>query len=162
MRTVLPLLSLLAFGATPVKTPPARHPSMLPRNAELPPANYLSPTLRQVLRTRMGNHGMDMAQLTFAVVLLDREQAKGSAEHIATEPRLARPLPGGEDELNALLPERFFTFQDELKRRAGEVAQAAAHRNDTELGKAFGRLAETCVACHSVFLEGDKPEKAAP
>jgi hypothetical protein len=154
--TALSFLALFMAGAAPnTPAPPKTHSQ---EEATLPPPDYIPPELREVLKRRMKHHKEDMGKLLFGVALLKREEAKAAAESIASEPRLARPLPGGEDELNALLPERFFTLQDELKRRATDVAEAAAHKNDTALAASFGKLAETCVACHSVYLKG----KTAP
>ncbi|MBZ4415367.1 cytochrome c [Myxococcus sp. RHSTA-1-4] len=78
------------------------------------------------------------------------------AARIVNEPRIARPVPGGEDELNALLPERFFALQDEARNRAQAVQEAAQKRDDAALAESFGRLTETCVSCHSVYTSHRK------
>jgi hypothetical protein len=114
--------------------------------------DYLSPLARQVLRTKMQRHGDDMLQLVMAVTLLQKERARTIATDIAAEPRLVKPIAGGEDDLNAALPLQLFTLQDELRLRAKAVAAAAEKGSDKELAKALGRVTETCVACHSAFL----------
>jgi hypothetical protein len=119
----------------------------------LPEPDYLSPLARQVLRKRMHRHGEDMMHLLMAVTLLQRERARGLATDIANEPRLTRPIAGGEDDVNAALPEQLFVLQDELRMRAKQVAEAAGKTSDTELARALGRVTETCVACHSAFLK---------
>jgi hypothetical protein len=75
-----------------------------------------------------------------------------SADRIASAPKLARPVAGGQDDLNAALPERFFLLQDDLHSRAGALVDAARAKNDKRLGQAFGRLTETCVECHSAYV----------
>jgi hypothetical protein len=114
--------------------------------------DYLSELARQILRRRMDRHGRDLHQLTTSVVLLRRDVARTLAEAIATEPRIVRPLPDSRDELNTALPERFFVLQDELRERAKSLAEAAKKGSDRELGETFSRMMQTCVACHSAFL----------
>ena len=89
----------------------------------------------------------------FAVTLLQYDAANASAQRISSEPRLVRPVAGGEDDLNALLPERFFVLQDEARSRAQAVATAAEKKDDKALADSYGRLVETCVSCHSAYLK---------
>lgn len=121
--------------------------------------DYLPPLARQMLRTKMARHGDDMLQLVTAVTLLQRDRAKALANDIANEPRLVKPIAGGENDLNAALPLQLFTLQDELRMRAKAVADAANKPDDVALAKALGKVMETCVACHSAFLN---PPEAAP
>ncbi len=121
--------------------------------------DYLSPLARQVLRTKMQRHGDDMLQLVMAVTLLQKERARTIATEIATEPRLVKPIAGGEDDLNAALPLQLFTLQDELRLKAKAVAASAEKGSDKELAKSLGRLTETCVACHSAFLNPGAKEE---
>ncbi len=115
--------------------------------------DYLPPLARQLLRTRMERHGDDMMQLVMAVTLLQRERAHAIAVEIAAEPRLTRPMPGEEGgDLNAALPNQFFELQDELRQKAKAVADAALKPSDAAMATTLGRMTETCVACHSVFL----------
>ena len=155
IKWVTMLFALAVTPAPGTTRADAPKPGRLPA-ATLNPPDYLPQELREVLRRRMGEHGRDMQELVFQVVLLQREGAMVTARRIASEPRLARPLPGGEGDLNALLPERFFVFQDDLKRMASQVADAASRKNDAQLASAFGRMTETCVACHSAYLKGAK------
>ncbi|MCA2979671.1 MAG: cytochrome c [Myxococcaceae bacterium] len=114
--------------------------------------DYLSALARQTLRRRMERHGRDMTTLMTSVVLLKREVAQSLASNLASEPRITRPLPDGRDDLNAALPERFFVLQDELRDRARQLAETAKSGKDKDLGEAFARLTQTCVACHSAYL----------
>jgi cytochrome c556 len=114
--------------------------------------SYLPPLARQLLKKRMARHGDEMMRLVMAVTLLERERVKALADDIAKEPRLVRPLPGGENDLNASLPEKLFVLQDQLRDRATALTEAASQPNDAALATALGKVTETCVACHSAYL----------
>jgi hypothetical protein len=118
----------------------------------LPTPDYIPETARALLRKKMERHGQDARELMFGVTLLQYDVAKAAAQRISSEPRLVRPIAGGEDDLNALLPERFFVLQDESRTRAQAVATAAEKKDDKALADSYGRLVETCVACHSAYL----------
>ncbi|MFO0594409.1 MAG: hypothetical protein U0228_03875 [Myxococcaceae bacterium] len=120
---------------------------------------YLSPVARGLLKRRMERHSKDMLQLVQSVLLLDRDAAGRLATDVAEEPRLTRPIAGGEDDLNASLPERFFVLQDDLRIKAKAVAEAAAKSDDVSLATRTGELMQVCVTCHSTYLE---PTKDAP
>jgi len=155
------MLALAAAPATPGASPTKKNPAATqpaPRAPRpLPKPEYLPEEARDVLRDRMARHGADMTVLMATVLMLDHELAAELAHNIATEPRLARPRAGDSDAVNALLPPRFFDLQDQLKTRASEVVTAAHQRDDARLVKAYGRLAETCVACHSTYFRGSVP-----
>jgi hypothetical protein len=119
----------------------------------LPTPDYIPETARALMRKKMERHGQDARDLMFAVTLLQYDAAKASAQRISSEPRLVRPVAGGEDDLNALLPERFFVLQDEARSRAQAVATAAEKKDDKALADSYGRLVETCVSCHSAYLK---------
>lgn len=118
----------------------------------LPTPDYIPETARALLRKKMERHGQDARELMFGVMLLQYDVVKAAARRITSEPRLVRPIAGGEDDLNALLPERFFVLQDESRTRAQAVATAAEKKDDKALADSYGRLMETCVACHSAYL----------
>jgi hypothetical protein len=146
---------LQAAAAEPPK-PKSSAPSKAKAPEAKPPGlrtpDYIPETARGLLRKKMERHGQDARDLMFSVTLLQHEVAKAVAQRIASEPRLARPIVGGEDDLNALLPERFFVLQDESRTRAQAVAAAAEKKDDKALAESYGRLVETCVACHSSYL----------
>ncbi len=163
VSSVLLVVSLISLGlpnafAEGPKAGPAPKQTKAPppddklEKMKLPTPSYLPELAREFLRRRMQRHGRDMQELLFAVVLLQREVARDTATRIAEEPRLARPEIADEDILNKALPPRFFVLQDELRDRAKAVAEAARKGDDKQLGAAWSRLAETCVSCHSVYL----------
>jgi Cytochrome C' len=106
-----------------------------------------------MLGSRMQRHGEEMMLLLVSVMTLSHEDTQSLAEEVATEPRLGRPSPGETDTLNARLPPRFFELQDQLRERANAVAAAAKAGDDGRIVRAFGQLAETCVSCHTVYLD---------
>ena len=144
---------LHASAAEPAKTKGSQSPKA--SDAKLPglaAPDYIPETARALLRKKMERHGQDARDLMFGVTLLQYDIVKAAAQRISSEPRFVRPIAGGEDDLNALLPERFFVLQDESRTRAQAVATAAEKKDDKALAESYGRLVETCVACHSAYL----------
>lgn len=155
------LVALLTLLAVPVGADDKKPVKPAPKKDEsgLAKPDYLSDLARQILRRRMERHGRDVHQLTTAVLLLRRDTAHTLAQAIVAEPRIVRPLPDARDELNSALPERFFVLQDELRDRAKSLAEAAKKGTDKELAETFSRLMQTCVSCHSAFLNPKTEEK---
>jgi hypothetical protein len=146
---------LLHASANQPDKPKSNQPSKKADDAKLPglpTPDYIPETARALLRKKMERHGQDARELMFGVMLLQYDVARSAAQRISSEPRLVRPIAGGEDDLNALLPQRFFVLQDEARTRAQAVATAAEKKDDKALADSYGRLVETCVACHSAYL----------
>jgi hypothetical protein len=122
----------------------------IPRGPELAVPERIPPAARAVIRAKMRRHAEQLPVLMSSVVVLDYDGVARAAGEIFDEPALARPVTG--DELNGLLPERFFALQDELRATARQVVDAAARRDSARLGQAAERLIETCIACHDVYL----------
>jgi hypothetical protein len=116
----------------------------LPQPASLPPA------ARQVLKTKMGRHDTQMRRLVSSVILLDDDAVARVAGEIFDEPALARPIAG--DELNGLLPDRFFVLQDDLRSRARALVIATQQRNRALVADELAALTRSCVACHDAYL----------
>ncbi len=107
---------------------------------------------RSVIASKMSRHAEQMSTLMTQVLVLDFDGAAHTAGEMFDEPGLARPIAG--DELNGLLPERFFVLQDGLRSQARQVVAAAAAHDADRLAGVFGELTKTCVACHAVYLHG--------
>jgi len=120
---------------------------------ELPASTALPPAARQVVRSRMGRHEGQMQALVSRVVLLDDDGVARVGGEIFDEPAIARPIAG--DELNGLIPERFFVLQDDLRTRARQLVIASQTHNREAVAAEFAALAKSCVACHQVFVHGD-------
>lgn len=151
---LIAVMSTATLGGEPAKqpTPPVKAQKP-PTKKGLEAPSYLSPIARQLLKRRMARHGHDMLTLVQSVLLLDHATTQRLASEFAAEPRLTRPIAGGEDDLNAALPERFFVLQDELRSRALSLAEAAKKTDDAALASRLGELTQTCVSCHSTYLE---------
>lgn len=108
-----------------------------------------------MLHGRMDRHGEVMMLLLLSVMTLHQNDTELLAEQVAAEPRIGRPGPAEKGTLNALLPTRFFGFQDELTARAHALAEAARASDNGRIVHAYGQLVETCVSCHSVYLNPD-------
>jgi hypothetical protein len=124
----------------------------IPKGPELAAPERIAPALRQVIASKMRRHGEQLPALVAKVVVLDYDGAAKGAGEIFDEPGIARPVAG--DELNSVLPERFFVLQDALRSGARQVVAAAAQRDSARLADAFGNLTRTCVSCHDVYLRG--------
>jgi hypothetical protein len=117
---------------------------------KLPEPTYLPPAARQVLKGRMERHGGEMRELVMRIILMDDDGAARVAGAIYDEPTLARPLAG--DELNGMLPERFFVLQDELKASAKRTVGALARGDHAAIGDELAALTKSCVVCHDAYL----------
>jgi hypothetical protein len=119
----------------------------------LPESLVIPAAARQVVKSKMARHDDQMRALMSKVVLLDDDGIARAAGAIFDEPALARPIVG--DELNGLLPERFFVLQDELRAQARRLVIASGKHDREAVANEFGGLAKSCVSCHQVFLYGD-------
>ena len=147
LRVAVVLVSGAASAGEPI-SPPRTPPALAP--------DYLSEASRARLRQRMARHGEDMSELLRAAVLLQRQVAAAAAKRIATAPKLSRPVVGGEEDVSAALPERFFVLQDALRNQAARVGEAALAADDAKLATAFAALTETCITCHAAYVNPPK------
>jgi cytochrome c556 len=141
MSRLLPLIA----GAALLGSAPTLH---LPEPASFPAA------AREALHQRMSQHADQLEWLLSAALMLNYDLAATAATRLAEDPKLARPRPGDVDTLNAALPKGFFDLQERMVKQARAVAAAARTHDDARIAKTVGRLTETCVACHSVYLYG--------
>jgi hypothetical protein len=119
---------------------------------ELAVSTSLAPAALQVVRSKMGRHEAQMKALVSRVVLLDDDGVARVGGEIFDEPALARPVAG--DELNGLLPERFFALQDDLRARARRLVIAAGKHDHDAMADEFAAVTKGCVSCHQVFVHG--------
>jgi hypothetical protein len=121
------------------------------------PPGHISGMARALIRDRMRLHGDDMNDLLWSVMFLDYESMNAISTDIAETPRFARPMGEGA-EVNQGIPERFFELQDELQKGAVRLAEVARQRDGQNVAEAFANVAQTCVQCHSYYL--DEPKSA--
>jgi hypothetical protein len=142
------------LGAAIFLRPRAAARDELARPVAIPPA------LVSVLKSKMGRHDVQMRELMSRVVLLDDDGVARAAGEIFDEPSLARPISG--DELNGLLPERFFALQDEMRRQARQLVIASNHHDRVAVADEFAAMSKTCITCHEVYLRGSAGAGSAP
>ena len=102
----------------------------------------------------MASHVREMSDLVSAILVLDYPTIADRAKAVASDANLARPLGGDATELNALLPDLFFQYQDELRKNAHLLATAAERTDPLQVAEAYGRVSESCVRCHAVYRGG--------
>jgi hypothetical protein len=117
---------------------------------ELRPPGSIPPAALSILRSKMARHEQQMKNLLTRVLMLDDDGIARAAGEIFDEPALARPLLN--DELNALLPERFFALQDELRQHARRLVAASGRHDRPAVAEEFGALSKSCISCHEVYL----------
>jgi len=152
-----------AFGAACSHQSPANQP---PQQAQLAqaiaapdratPPEPLSPAARDILKARMASHARDMGDLVSAIMVLDYPRIARSADSIASDVNLSRPVTGDATELNSALPEKFFVRQDQLRAGARSLADAARAMDPYRVANEYGRLSEGCVRCHADFRPGSR------
>ena len=149
-RTIVASSTLLACAiAVALFLRPARS---IPGGPELGAPEHIPSAARAVIASKMRRHAQQLPVLVSEAVVLDYDGVARTAGEIFDEPELARPVTG--DELNGLLPERFFVLQDALRTAARQVVDAAARRDSARLAGALSELTKTCVSCHDVYLHG--------
>jgi hypothetical protein len=126
-----------------------------PRSAakdELAVPATIPPAMLGILKTKMVRHNAQMNALMSRIVLLDDAGVAHAAGELLEEPSLARPVTG--DELNGVLPERFYTLQEEVRNRARQLVNASTRHDRVAVADEFAALARACVTCHEIYLRG--------
>jgi hypothetical protein len=129
---------------------------------ELSSPGSIPPAALAILKGKMTHHEAQMTGLLHQVLVLSDDGIARAAGEIFDEPELARPVLG--DELNALLPERFFTLQADVREHARRLAAASARHDRAAIPDEFAALSKACVGCHEVYLYdtgGARPPEAA-
>lgn len=148
-------LLLLAPGckSTP-EAPPGRQPAA--SRFDQGPGAHIPELARSLIRERMHLHGDDMNDLLWAVLFLDYDSMKAIAEDLASSPKFARPISN--DDLNASIPPAFFELQDQLTAGAKRLAEEASNKDGAGVAAAFASISQSCVACHSLYLDEPKTD----
>lgn len=160
VKMVVAALAMLAACASAPAQPPQQpqmEQAVQPPSRLEPPENLPGP-VRVILKERMKTHAERMRELMSAIMVLDYAVIRDRSAAIANDGSLARPLSGDASELNAALPEKFFTFQDEMRERSKTLSAAADRLDAFQVADAYGRLSETCVRCHAVYRQGGEPK----
>ncbi len=155
------LLAIAAVAATSCASQPR---SQVPQQRQLAqavspprslrPAEPLSETARVLLKSRMASHARDMGDLVSEIMLLHYDRIQDSAQRIAGDASMSRPLTNDASELNSALPEKFFLYQDNLRLEARTLAEAAGRQHAFDVADSYGRLSQVCVRCHATYRNG--------
>jgi len=141
MRTLCAVTAFLLCGAAP----------MAPKRLKTP--GYLPTAARELLGKRMETHGINVMRLSISAILLDYDDVSEAAKNIVAELGV-KHVRNSADVLDAALPQRFFDLQNQLRSRAQTLAEVAQKRSAPDMSAAYSRVTETCIACHSVYLNG--------
>jgi hypothetical protein len=154
IRGPLLLALLLALGCKSTPATPGGRPPV--SRFDEGPGEHIPDLARSLIRERMHLHGDDMNDLLWAVLFLDYDSMKAISEDLASGPKFARPTSN--DELNASIPAQFFELQDQLTAGAKRLSESASAKDGGEVAAAFANISETCVRCHSLYLDEPKTE----
>lgn len=150
MRTFLVLVALAA--------PAFAQGSIFPDKSTKKAARQLEPGTvseesRAFLKARMKHHSREIQELSVAVATLRLAEVQRLAQEVANQPRLdavAGPA--------AKLPPRFFELQDDLRKNAQALSDAAKGNNEPSvIHEKYSAVVENCMACHSAF-KGPAPK----
>jgi hypothetical protein len=163
MKTFLLLIALSLAGCSqkadrqPQQPSATDHKATKPHKVTRPKLTRTEPLpqlARQMLRDSMREHGDDMENLFWTVLMLDYDSTVTLAKAVGRSPKLSRPPPSEDpNTLNAQLPSAFFDLQDDLFRATDALAAAATARDDAAIAKRFAELNDVCVRCHALYLK---------
>lgn len=147
LRSMRTLLVLIAALAAPAFAQGSIFPDKNTQKVikQLEPAN-VSEEARAFLKTKMKNHGKELQGLSIAVATVKLPEVQRLAQDIANQPRLD-PSVGPAMKM----PPRFFELQEELRRNAQALADAARDNQMSGSLEKYSTMIETCMACHAAF-----------
>lgn len=159
LLAALSTAALTVHCATTSSTAPTKAPAAAdapattaaPETAAEGDKRSLSKLFRRVLQPQMADHGIQMQDLLWGLVFLDRTATARIANEIAGSFRVARPLAKDPDLVNNEPPELFFAMQDGLGADARKLAAVAENGRPDEIAEAYGALLRRCVTCHDNF-----------
>ncbi len=111
---------------------------------------------KMTLRSVMQDLGIEFLRLTNALLIEDFNGVEASAKAIEGHPLPAEIVAG----VKGKLGDGFHAFEavdEQSHQAAAELANRAAAHDPLGSAKAFGRLAEGCVACHQQFRATLRP-----
>ncbi len=98
------------------------------------------------LKSKMKHHGKELKDLSIAVATVRLPEVQRLAQDIANQPRLdATSGPAMK------LPPRFFELQDELRKNAQALSDAAKANEMSGTHEKFSLVMENCMSCHAAF-----------
>lgn len=101
---------------------------------------------RNALRPQMAGHANNMEELMWAVIMNEPAQTRVLAQGLAHAEVLTQKE-------HPRLQPRFSELQAALADRALDLSAQAAARDPEGTARAYGRVVETCVACHAKYMD---------
>ncbi len=155
MKNVALIALFLAAGCEQAVPAARAEPAKEPKRPEKRPTEHPVGLLRDVISTTMDEHRTSMDEVLRSALMLNFGQAEQAALRIAR----TSPLPASAYQIDPTephLPAEFFAAQNELRVRANELARAAGQKDRRAMTRAFGRVTEACMQCHSLFVDPTK------
>ena len=144
MRKILLLAALVA-------APAFAQGSIFPDKATRKAARQLeavtiSEDVRAFLKGKMKEHGRQVKELSVALATLRFGEVQRLAQDIANEPRIDASVGPA-----MKLPPRFFELQEEMKKKAQALSDAAKADQMSGSLEKYTLVVEGCMACHAAF-----------
>ncbi|MDP2275627.1 MAG: cytochrome c [Archangium sp.] len=144
MRTSLLLVAALALPAF-AQGSIFPDPNTKKASKQLEWAN-VSEESKAFLKSKMKHHGKEMKDLSLAVATVRLAEVQRLAQDVANQPRLdATSGPAMK------LPPMFFELQDDLRKNAQALSDAAKAKETDVLHARFSAVMENCMTCHVAF-----------
>ncbi len=123
-----------------------------------PVAPRLTPKLQELLRDEMQSINEASQEILAAMVAGDDQRVASLARQIQDSFILRRSMtPEDKAHLMKVAPEDFVRRDREFHRISGELAQAAGAGDRPLQRKEFGRMVESCIACHLQYATDQFP-----
>lgn len=106
----------------------------------------ISEESRAFLKTKMKRHGKELQELSTAVATLRFTEVQRLAQAIANQPRLDSTSGPA-----MKLSPRFFELQDELRKNAQALSDAAKANEMSAMHETFSLVTQNCMSCHAAF-----------
>ena len=144
MRTINLVVLLLAAPAFAQGSIfPDKNQKLVARQLE---ASAITEDVRAFLKLKMKAHAKEMKGLSVAVATVRLGEVQRLAQDIANAARLDANTGSA-----AKLPPRFFELQEEGKKRAQALADAAKADEMSGTLEKYSAVVENCMACHAAF-----------
>jgi hypothetical protein len=143
MRTILLLAVLAAPAFAQGSIFPDKNAKTAAKQLE---ASAINEDVRAFLKLKMKAHAKEMKELSVAVATVRLGEVQRLAQDIANEARLDSSVGPA-----AKLPPRFFELQEEGKKRAQALSDAAKANEMSGSLEKYGQVVENCMACHAAF-----------
>ncbi|PAU81716.1 hypothetical protein CK501_00770 [Halovibrio salipaludis] len=114
----------------------------------------LNPKLRGLLQQEMVGIEAAMKEIYSAIIRGNHEVVKEKGQAIHDSFILAQELTDEDRQaLKAAVPRAFLKLDQKFHKQAGKLANAGVEKNTRKQKQLFDRMTESCVSCHSRFVD---------